>query len=267
MNSRMFAFLPFVFLGIIFNIAGCSPKEQATTASAEAPMKINGEAFYRERMAVPPEVQFEVLLEDISLADAPATIIGSQQIPNAGQPPYQFSIDYLPSAIIAGHRYSLRARLTLNGELLFTTDQINPVFAEGQENQTQLLMRRAASPTAEAATSELTNTYWKLITLNGKEVAINENQREPHLVFNDDMRVHGSDGCNNIGGGYTRDDNQLGFTQMISTMMACIDNGAQAQEFTAALETTASYQISDDYLELQDQAGAVIARFNAVALH
>lgn len=84
--------------------------------------------------------------------------------------------------LVANHRYNLRARLTVDGELMFTTDQSYPVFVDGQENQTNLLMRRVArhaSSTEQApatdsttATSEFANTYWKLVSLKGQEVIV-----------------------------------------------------------------------------------------------
>lgn len=276
MKIRTFTYLTFIFLGL--GLMGCSPKEQATTTApttAEAPMKISGEAFYRERMAVPPEAQVEILLEDVSLADAPAKIIGSKIIPNAGQPPYQFDIEYLPSAIIPSHRYNLRARLTVNGELLFVSDQASPVFAEGQENQTKLLMRRTASTTANnqttdtstsIPTSTLKNTYWKLILLMDSEVVVTENQREPHIILDKDNRVAGSDGCNRMMGSYTLAGDKLSFGQLAGTMMACINGGEQAKIFTDTLAKVAAYSLNGDQLELRDETDLVIARFKAVAL-
>ena len=270
MNSRSLACLAFFLL----SLAGCSPKEATNTPSVEAPMKLTGEAAYRERIAVPPNAQVEILLEDVSRADAPAKIIGSQILTNAGQPPYAFSIDYLPSELVAGHRYNLRARLTVDNKLLFITDQSYPVFIEGQENQTKLLMRRVprqatASETAAKspiATSELANTYWKLTSLNGKEVTVGKRQREAHLVFASDMRVSGSDGCNNMGGSYTLNGSEINFGQMVSTQRACIEGGEQAHEFTMALSAVKGYQIHEDKLELLDESGVAITVFTAVAL-
>lgn len=276
MNGRKtLALISLVILGLI----GCSPKE-TTSANAETPMKITGEAFYRERIAMPPNAQVDILLEDISRADAPATIIGSQTLSNAGQPPYAFSIDYRPSDLIPGHRYNLRARLTVNGELQFITDQAHPVFIEGQENQTKLLMRRvphqappaAAETTSETTTEtttetiELVNTYWKLLTLNGQEVTPGKHQREPNLVFAGDMRVSGSDGCNNMSGSYTVDGSQIILSQMLSTQRACIEGGEQAHAFTMALSAIKSYRIDGDKLELLDEGGTPSATFIAVAL-
>ena len=267
----------FVFLSVLLiSLTGCSPKDAATTPSAETPMKLTGEAFYRERIAVPPTAQVEILLEDVSRADAPAKVIGSQTITNAGQPPYAFSIDYLPSEIVAGHRYNLRARLTVNGELMFITDQAYPVLMDGQENQTQLLMhrieRQAPSTKADAATesttvtSELANTYWKLVSLNDQTVSVSAHQREPHLVFASDMRVSGSDGCNSIAGSYNLNGNQINLGQLVSTRKACIEGGEQAHAFTVALSAIYSYQIQGNTLELADKNDTVVARFAAVAL-
>lgn len=271
MNRRIFTLLSLMLLGLV----GCSPKEQAATTAAEVPMKISGEAFYRERIAVPPEAQVEVFLEDVSLADAPAKIIGSKVIPNAGQPPYKFEIEYLPSAIIPGHRYNLRARLSANGELLFITDQANLVFAEGQENQTQLLMRRTGNQAAEHQTTQtstsiptqsLQNTYWKLILLQDSEVIVTDNQREPHMVLDKDNRIAGSDGCNRMMGSYNLDGDKLTFGQLAGTMMACVKGGEYAKVFTETLTKVTTYSLHGDQLELRDDTGLVLARFKAVAL-
>lgn len=117
-----------------------------------------------------------------------------------------------------------------------------------------------------ATTSELVNTYWKLVGLNGKDVAVSDKQREPHLVFAADNRVAGSDGCNRIAGDYTLDGNKITLGQMIGTRMACMENADQAQAFNTALSTIGSYQIQGSVLDLFDNSGAPIARFVAIAL-
>ena len=83
-----------------------------TTASAGPTATVRGEATYRERIAVPPGAQLEVVLQDVSRADAPAQVIGSVTLSDIGQPPYRFEIPYLPEQIVASHRYSVRARLS-----------------------------------------------------------------------------------------------------------------------------------------------------------
>lgn len=117
-----------------------------------------------------------------------------------------------------------------------------------------------------STTSELVNTYWKLVGLNGKDVVVSDKQREPHLVFASDNRVAGSDGCNRIAGDYTLDGNKITLGQMIGTRMACLDNGDQAQAFNVVLGNIGSYQIQGSVLDLFDSSGAPVARFVAVAL-
>src|SRR5690606_5821880 len=45
------------------SVGACTPQDSAT---------IEGSATYRERIALPPDAQFEATLEDVSVADAPA---------------------------------------------------------------------------------------------------------------------------------------------------------------------------------------------------
>jgi len=116
-----------------------------TTASAGPTATVRGEATYRERIAVPPGAQLEVVLQDVSRADAPAQVIGSVTLSDIGQPPYRFEIPYLPEQIVASHRYSVRARLTHQGQLLFTTDQTYPVITAGNPTEVQLMLKRVAA--------------------------------------------------------------------------------------------------------------------------
>ena len=126
-----------------------------TATSAAPTATVRGEATYRERLAVPPGAQLEVVLQDVSRADAPAQAIGSVTLSDIGQPPYRFEIPYLPEHIVASHRYSVRARLTHQGQLLFTTDRTYPVITAGNPTEVQLLLKRvgaqgpASAPGAE----------------------------------------------------------------------------------------------------------------------
>ena len=115
--------------------------------------QVTGTAAYRERIAMLPGTVFEAVLEDVSLADAPATVLGSYVNDDAGNPPYGFAIDYDAAAIQPGHRYSVRARLTgPDGRLLFVTDTMAPVLTDGAPNRVDLMLRMVAgSPEATEA--------------------------------------------------------------------------------------------------------------------
>ncbi|EEY43684.1 lipoprotein-related protein [Vibrio mimicus VM223] len=64
-----------------------------------------------------------VYLQDVSLADAPATVIAKQNfITNGMQVPLEFNLAYDSSKIKASHSYSVSARIEVDGKLRFITD-------------------------------------------------------------------------------------------------------------------------------------------------
>jgi len=464
----------FLFMTTVLLVAaGC-----ASPGGASPYATVSGEAFYRERIAVPPGTQLEVVLEDVSRADARAETIGSVVVPDAGQPPYRFEIRYLPASIEPSRRYAVRARLTHQGRLLFTTDTIYPVITGGHpDSGLELLLRSVAAPASASAapakeplgalpasftgtlpcadcegidyhldlfpdrsfflrqeyrgkpdgrfddigswglssdgqvlvlyggreaklrfelkgpdelrlmgldgqpivsehhyslrraakfepieprltmrgmyfymadaglftecltgrrmpvateadnralesaylkarrqpeesllvvvegrvaqrmpmegpgpvamlvperfvsiwpgescgprfaTADLVDTYWKLTRLGDAAVERFAEQREPYLVLHgEDNRLAGSDGCNRLSGSYRVDGAAIGFGQVAATMMACPQGMEQARRFTTALGATARYRIVGQHLELFDGTGAMLARFEAVAL-
>ena len=106
---------------------------------------VQGSATYRERIALPPDAVFEAELQDISRADAPAAVLGRARLEPAGQPPFTFEIAYDNTAMQQGRRYSLRATITHQGRLLFTTDRIYPVSGD-RDVPLELLLVSATDP-------------------------------------------------------------------------------------------------------------------------
>jgi len=113
--------------------------------TGQASGQVQGTATYRERLALPSEAMFEATLEDVSKTDAPAEVIGQVRIERPGNPPIQFTITYDPARINPSHRYAVRARVLVGGELLFSTDRSYPVLTGGQGNEVMLLLRRVGS--------------------------------------------------------------------------------------------------------------------------
>ena len=95
---------------------------------------ITGTATIRERIALPPDAVFEVVLIDIARADAPAEVLGRVRLQPAGQSPFRFSIPYRERDITPRGRYSVRATVRQGERLLFTTDTITPVLT-GEPSQ------------------------------------------------------------------------------------------------------------------------------------
>src|SRR5262245_6726794 len=115
--------------------------------------------------------------------------------------------------------------------------------------------------------SPLRGTYWKLVGLHGAPVQVAENQREPHLIFaNFEPRVSGSGGCNRVTGSFELDGNTLRLGQMAATRMACLRGMEQEQAFLQSMTKVERYRISGSHLDMLDAQGAVVARFEAVAL-
>ena len=83
---------------------------------------VTGSVTYREKVALPSEgVVITVKLEDISKVDAPAVTIGEQVIVNPGyQVPIPFEIKYDRGEIDDKNTYAMRARIEIDGKLIFT---------------------------------------------------------------------------------------------------------------------------------------------------
>ena len=81
---------------------------------------------------MPPNAVIEVKLQDVSKADAPATVIAEQKISAEGkQVPIPFELKFDPAKIDPKGRYTVSARITVNGQLRFVSDQAHPVLAHG----------------------------------------------------------------------------------------------------------------------------------------
>jgi putative lipoprotein len=76
-----------------------------------------------------------VSLQDVSLADAPAVVLDEQQGQVKGQVPLPFHLSYDPAQVKPGHRYSVSARIELDGKLLFISTEHHAVQLDGNDPQ------------------------------------------------------------------------------------------------------------------------------------
>ncbi len=113
-------------MGLCLSMLACTGEEMAadgTTTTA----KIEGVVVYRERIALPPTAEIEIVFEDVSRPDAPATVLSTLIMEAKNGPPYAFSIDYSPEQIDSRMTYALRATIRVEGKVKFTTmDYTNP---------------------------------------------------------------------------------------------------------------------------------------------
>ena len=116
----------------------------------------------------------------------------------------------------------------------------------------------------------ITEKYWKLVELNGNVIPpVEKGRREAHFILkNQDNRVTGSTGCNNLMGSFelsgSMDDNRIGFSPMATTRMACVDVNYE-QEFLNVFEDCDRYSIQNDTLTLIRET-VPLARFAAIYL-
>lgn len=119
----------------------------------------------------------------------------------------------------------------------------------------------------EVTNEPIVEKYWKLKTLEGKEVKMSENQtREIYFTLKaEDNRVVGFAGCNNITGSYTlQEGNRIRFDKMATTLMMCPDVDVNESDFLKIFELADNYAINGDVLSLNVGRRAPLAVFEAV---
>ncbi len=120
---------------------------------------------------------------------------------------------------------------------------------------------------SEKSANDITNKYWKLVKLEGKNVTMAKNQeRETYFTLKPDgMQVTGFSGCNSFNGVYTLEAGwRIRFSQMASTLKACPDVNVDEREFLKVFELTDNYTLTGDTLSLNVGRRAPLAVFTAV---
>ncbi|SEK86857.1 putative lipoprotein [Colwellia chukchiensis] len=122
-----------------------------------------------------------------------------------------------------------------------------------------------------AANATLTETYWRLVELDGIKIKMADNQaRESHLIFHQkDQRITGFSGCNHFFGHYSsveqsRNTGSLVFNAVATTQMACPDLHQNEQQFLSLFQGKLHFDISAQGLTLHDKNHKRLAQFHAV---
>ena len=111
--------------------------------------------------------------------------------------------------------------------------------------------RAAASPEAPSGSASLTGN-WKLTSYGSTDVMASAlADVEAGLTFNKDGTVTGTSGCNEFGGGYTVEGDQITFREIVSTLKLC-DTPLMEQEeaMQQVLTETASYRMEGNTLTI-----------------
>ncbi|MFA0960423.1 META domain-containing protein [Roseivirga sp. BDSF3-8] len=114
--------------------------------------------------------------------------------------------------------------------------------------------------------TDIKNTYWKLIELRGQPVEVSTGmKREPYFTLKgNEQRVEGHTGCNSMNGSYSLSEPaRISFSKIASTRMACPAEETE-QAFLEVFELADNYAINDDTLFLNKARMAPLAKFVAV---
>lgn len=121
--------------------------QDCTTMTPAASATVTGTVSYRERIALPPNAIVKVQLQDTSRADAPAVTLAEQTIQTEGkQVPIPFRLEYDSSKIREGNTYTVRAQISIEDQLRFTSDTAYSVITNGGPSRVEILVRSVRQP-------------------------------------------------------------------------------------------------------------------------
>lgn len=130
-------------------VQGCELDQPLNPAAL--PGSLSGTVRYVVRMALPPSAIIEVRLQDVSRADASATVIGEENITlGERQVPVPFELKFDPAKIDPQHAYSVSAGILVDGQLRFISDRAYPVLTRGNPVHVELLLKQVSPPSAPA---------------------------------------------------------------------------------------------------------------------
>jgi len=116
----------------VVTIVGC--------ATPNAGVDIQGEVWYKERIALPQDAVLTVEVKDVSLMDAPAVVLAQIERSGVSTPaPFQFLINR--DQFESGHTYAIGAKITLNDKLLFINTQAYNIDLGSSEPMSVLVQK------------------------------------------------------------------------------------------------------------------------------
>jgi putative lipoprotein len=128
-----------LFAALALALAACGFR-QSTPPVAPVPAELTGTVSYRERIALPPDAQLRVRLEEIARGDGPPQFIAETTVPRIGQPPVRFRIALDPRVIDPRRAYTLTARIEVGERLLFVNDPPLRVLTGGNPSQADIVV-------------------------------------------------------------------------------------------------------------------------------
>jgi putative lipoprotein len=208
-----------------------------------ADTRIEGEVFYRPRIALPDDATLVVRLLDA--ADKAVTTFTKTP---AGQVPIPFVLE---AGETGEGLHRIEAFIAVAGDVRFATEEPVPVEGNGPFSVEVSMRSGSMAP----GTPTLTRTEWVLDSMGGRVLIAGT---EISLSINDASEVSGFAGCNWYFGAAILDDGGKIFIQAgTSTYAGDFIEGALQQEFDylQALSLISAYRIEQRRLVLTDPSG------------
>jgi putative lipoprotein len=237
---------------MIFDNGG--PAEAATEGSP--PDAVTGTVVAEGNPSLTQGAMLEVRVEDVSLADAPATQVGGQ-IQEISGFPTAFEAPYDPQLIDPKHTYGLTVRITdASGSLLFINTQATNVLTQGNPaRNVEVLVEPVGAPAA-LGDDLLGKWQWlRSIYNNDTELIVDDPSR--YIVeFKADGTLGIQADCNQLTWTYTREANSLTINDFGPTTLAQCPPDSLDQEFLKDLSEVADYVMHEGNLVLNNRADA-----------
>jgi putative lipoprotein len=115
---------------VVVLLAGCAGA--ATDVPSEEDAVVTGNVTAAEAVDLPEGAVVKVQLQDVSLMDAPAEVLSSDEVADPGALPVPFLLPYDPAQIDERMSYAVSARIEdTEGALLMINTNVVPVLTRG----------------------------------------------------------------------------------------------------------------------------------------
>lgn len=98
---------------------------------------------YRQETLLPSGAHVKVSLVDVSRADAPATVVSSEdRVTTGNQVPFAFALPFVLDQIPLQARLAVRATIEVDGKVVFTSTEVYPVVTQGAPKTVTLTLQQ-----------------------------------------------------------------------------------------------------------------------------
>lgn len=152
-----------------------------------------------------------------------------------------------------------------NQDTVYSVNTLTLVVSEGEREivREPVIQSKVTTPDllanqASEPMSQLTNTAWQLMSLNGQSVP---DQNRPTLSFEQE-RLNGSAGCNNYFASFQVDGDRIEIQNIGSTRKICEGLMERETQYLSGLQQAGQYKLKNNQLEISTPEGSLV--FSAV---